>query len=217
MTIFYSMQKDIVQVKFKIVIPTNKWLAKFNKQFPELSFDILSKYLLDNDTGSTLLKIEGASLKQFLEELKNEPNESSYQILYSDLDFLILNVKTKDPWILKALIKTDLLLIYPIKVKNCKLNINAITPREKADIFLSNLEKKRIKFKIKSIGKYHREDLLTNRQKEVLKTAYKAGFYKIPRKISLSVLSKQFSISPSALSELLRRIHGRLAAFYISQ
>ncbi|GAH33344.1 unnamed protein product, partial [marine sediment metagenome] len=65
------------------------------KKFPELSFNILSKYLLDNDTGSTLLKIEGISLKQFLEEFKKEINEFSYQILYSDLNSLILNVKTK--------------------------------------------------------------------------------------------------------------------------
>ncbi len=211
------MPKDIVQIKFKIEIPTNKWLAKFNKKFPELSFNILSKYVLDNDTGSTLLKIEGNSVKQFIEEIENDLNKSTYQILYNEGDFLILNVKTKDPWILKALIKTDLLLIYPIKVKYGKLNINAITMREKADVFLDDLEKKRIKFKIKSIGRYHRKDLLTKRQKEVLKTAYKAGYYKIPRRISLSDLSKQFIISPSALSELLRRIHGRLAAFYMNQ
>jgi len=157
------MSKDNVQVKFKIEIPTNKWLAKFNKKFPGLSFNILSIYILNNDTGSTLLKIEGNSVKQFLEEIKNDLNISTYQILYNEGGFLILNVKTKDPWILEALIITDLLLIYPIKVKNGKLNINAITIREKADIFLDDLKEKRIRFKIINIGRYHRDGLLTER------------------------------------------------------
>jgi len=210
------MSSDIVQVKFRIEIPKNKWLAEFNEKFPELSFNILSKYLLEENTGSTLLKIEGVSVKQFLEDLKNSLRASSYQILYNEMDFLILNVKTKDPWILRALIKTDLLLIYPIKVKKGKLIINAITSREKADKFLDDLNKKRIKFTIQSIGRYHREDLLTERQRQVLKTAYKEGFYNVPRGVSLTNLSKQFKISPSALSELLRRIHERLAAFYLN-
>lgn len=209
------MKNDIVQVKLKIEIPKTKWLATFNEKFPSFSFNILSKFLLDQNTGNTLIQIKGTPIERFLKEFELKSKPPTYQILFKGKDLLILNVKTKDPWILNALIKTEMLINYPIKIKKGNIHIEAITERLKVDKFLSELERHKIFYSIVSIGYYRPSALLTERQEEILRYAYDKGYFEVPRKISLTKLSIELKISPSALSEMLRRINRRLTKDFL--
>ena len=207
------MKRDIVQVRLNIEVPEEKWLAKVNTQFPELVFNIMSKFLIDENTGLTLFQIKGRSI-EFLLEFKAILKPETYQILHKGPEILIVNVKISDPWILNALVKTQLLVTYPISVKEGMLKINAITERSKVDFFLEELDKKEIDYVMERIGYYHQAPILTPRQKEILQKAYTAGYFEIPRARSLTDLARELNISPSALSELLRRISKRLAENY---
>lgn len=205
------MKRDIVQVKFNITVPKTKWLAKINKKYPELTFNILSKFLLNNNIGNTLFQIKGPTIKNFLSDFKKISNSLTYQILFEGDDFVLLNIKTEDPLILTALMKTQLLLMYPLTIKNGIVEVKVIAERSKIDQFLLKLEHKTINFSIRSIGYYHGTRLLTLKQNEILQIANKKGYYDIPRKISLSNLAKELNISPSALSETFRRIHKKIS------
>ncbi|MEE9377089.1 MAG: helix-turn-helix domain-containing protein [Candidatus Lokiarchaeia archaeon] len=209
------MSQDIVQIKLKIDIPQDKWLAKFNKKYPELNFYILSKFLIDDKTGLTLYQINGPSVTRFISDFKESSTKISSQILFEGEELVLLNVKVVDPWILNTLVKTELLIIYPILVKEGKIRIKAITDRFKVDHFMTQLEKKGIKATIKSIGYYHKSALLTSRQNEILNTASKNGYFDIPRRISLSEFAKTLHISKSALSETMRRIYKKLTESYL--
>lgn len=205
------MTADIVQVRFEIKVPGSKWLAKLNKEFNHLTFNILSKYLIDEDIGNTLFEIKGIQLDSFIAKFKSTMSLSSFQILHQGDDFLILNVKIKDPWILNALVKTELLFLYPLNVIDGIIKVTAIAEREKVDRFLAELEAKNINFKIITISQYQYERLLTSRQTKLLEMLYKSGYYEVPRRISLTELAKQLRISPSALSESIRRLHKKIA------
>ena len=209
------MVEDIVYVQLRISIPLSKWLAQITKNFPDLIFKILSNYLLDRNTGILLLQIEGLNIKEFNSDLKLNKLALSQQILYSGNDFIIINVKENDPWVLNTLIKTELLFTYPIIVKDSKLNVDIIAERKKIDQFLNEIEKKRIHVEIRSIGYYQKKVILTKKQKEILKKAYEFGYFEIPRKISLTQFAKKLRISPSALSETIRRINKKLTQNFL--
>lgn len=209
------MSQDIVQIKLKIDIPQDKWLAKFNKKYPELNFYILSKFLIDDKTGLTLYQINGPSVTRFISDFKEKSTKISSQILFEGEELVLLNVKVVDPWILNTLVKTELLIIYPILVKEGKIRIEAITDRFKVDHFMTQLGKKGIKAAIESIGYYYKSALLTSRQNEILNAASKNGYFDIPRRISLTEFAKTLHISKSALSENMRRIYKRLTESYL--
>ncbi|TKJ23874.1 MAG: hypothetical protein CEE43_01550 [Promethearchaeota archaeon Loki_b32] len=209
------MSQDIVQIKLKIDIPQDKWLAKLNKKYPELNFYILSKFLIDDKTGLTLYQINGPSVTRFISDFKEKSTKISSQILFEGEELVLFNVKVVDPWILNALVKTELLIIYPILVKAGKIRIEAITDRFKVDHFMIQLEKNGIKAAIESIGYYYKSALLTSRQNEILNIASKNGYFDIPRRISLTEFAKTLHISKSALSETMRRIYKRLAESYL--
>jgi predicted DNA binding protein len=209
------MPQDIVQIRLEIDVPRDKWLFKFNEKHPELNFYILSKFLIEENAGITLFQIRGLSVKQFISDFKEQLTKNSFQILFEGNDLVIMNIKVVDPWILNTLIKTELLILYPILVKEGKIRIEAITNRSKVDDFLTELEKKGIKASIGRIGYAIKPTLLTQRQNEILNLAYKNGYFDIPRKTSLTEFANNLNISKSALSETLRRIFKRLSDNYL--
>ena len=210
------MSQDIVQIKLSIEIPEDKWLATFNKKYPELNFYILSNFPIGENSGITSFRIRGSSVKQFISDFKEKSFEKTTQILYEGEDLVILNVKEGDPWILNTLVKTELLISYPVLVKGGKIRIEAITDRSKVDRFLAQLKKKDIIAKIERIGYYYKSTLLTQRQNEILNFAYQKGYFNIPRSVSLSEFAEDLNISKSALSETLRRIFKKLANNHIN-
>ena len=209
------MVEDVVYVKLRISIPIIKWLAQITKNYPNLSFKILSNYLLDRNTGILLLQVEGLCIKEFNSDLNLNKLALSQQILFSGNDFIIVNIKENDPWVLNTLIKTELLFTYPIIVKDAKLNVDIIAERNKVDHFLDELEKRGIQVEIRSIGYYQKKVVLTKKQKKILKQAYNLGYFEIPRKLSLTNFAKKLKISPSALSETIRRINRKLAQNFL--
>ena len=210
------MSQDIVQIKLSIEVPQEKWLATFNDKYPELQFHILSSFLIGENTGITSFQIRGSSVKRFISDFKEKSTEKTAQILYEGEDLVILNVREVDPWILNTLVKTELLISYPVLVKEGKIRIEAITYRSKVDRFLTQLKKKDIKAKIERIGYYYKSTLLTQRQNEIINLAYQNGYFDIPRSTSLSEFAKDLHISKSALSETLRRIFKKLANSYLN-
>lgn len=69
---------------------------------------------------------------------------------------------------------------------------------------ISRLEKKGVKTRVVGISEVDHEDLLTDRQKEVVATALSLGYFDFPRKVGLTELSKRVGVKPSSLSEILR-------------
>lgn len=208
------MEKDIVYAKFSITIPRKKWLQSFSHRYPQVKLLILSKYLIDETHGNILFEIAGFEVPTFASELMKIDVDA--HVLQQDNMHALLSVKMKDPWILDALVRTEILLIYPIAVQNGKLMMETFTDRTKIDLFFSELESKKIKFDIQRIGSYFEKPLLTKKQYEVLTEAYDQGFYEIPRGIDRTTLAVNLGVSKAAISENLRRIHARLVKKYLT-
>jgi predicted DNA binding protein len=59
------------------------------------------------------------------------------------------------------------------------------------------------------------EDILTPRQREILLKASELGYFCFPRKMGLSELAEQMSISPATLSEILRSAESKIMRRYV--
>lgn len=59
--------------------------------------------------------------------------------------------------------------------------------------------------------------LLTERQEEAARAAVQAGYYEVPRGVTLTDLAHREGVSPSSLSELLRRAEGRVMAKHLGE
>ncbi|MBD3350270.1 MAG: hypothetical protein GF364_02175, partial [Candidatus Lokiarchaeota archaeon] len=184
------MKHDVVYTKYSIKIPRDKWLSQFSRQFDSLSIQILSKYLIEKTRGLVLLEIKGIRTQEFISQMKTR--RIAAYILSKSENQALISVRMSDPWVLKAIIGTEILLMYPISLKKGRLMIETLSEREKIDDFFSALEHHNIEFNIDRIGSYYEKPLLTSHQYKILNAAFKKGFYKIPRQINKTELAEQF-------------------------
>jgi len=84
-----------------------------------------------------------------------------------------------------------------------------------AEEIISTLESLGFKLRILGMERYKRRSpILTEKQETALWLALEAGFFDYPKKISIRELSQRLEVSPSTLSEMMRRGIRRLLEYY---
>ncbi len=79
---------------------------------------------------------------------------------------------------------------------------------------IKKLEKLGIDFELVYKGRPEDKESITFREEEVLKIALEKGFFDYPKKIKLEELASLLDISPSTLSEILRRAQKKVLEKY---
>jgi predicted DNA binding protein len=80
---------------------------------------------------------------------------------------------------------------------------------------IDKLQSNGCEVKLKKIASVNMDEFLTEREEEILYIAYKKGYFDYPKKVGIRELSKIFEISPSTLSESLRRGQRKIMEKYI--
>ncbi len=93
------------------------------------------------------------------------------------------------------------------------LTSTEVTLRE----LIANVEDSGCKVWLRSKKILDAAHFLTTRQEYVIRKAYELGYYNYPRDITAIDLSKQLDISPSTLSEILKRAEQKLIEFYLKE
>jgi predicted DNA binding protein len=60
-------------------------------------------------------------------------------------------------------------------------------------------------------------DELTDRQREVIQTAFEMGYYEVPREISSEDIAAELGVDPSTVAEHLQRAERNLMAHHLSE
>jgi len=83
---------------------------------------------------------------------------------------------------------------------------------------VSKMEKAGFKVTVFSMRKFESQrEFLTVKQEKIFWIAYKSGFFEYPRKIRLAELAAKLGISPSTLSEIIRRGMRRLIEHHFNR
>ncbi|UCC20536.1 MAG: helix-turn-helix domain-containing protein [Promethearchaeota archaeon] len=199
--------------RIKIKFPKELWISEIFKNFPDVKMEIshFLPYDLENSIGNSVIEIMHYNLDSIIEQISSHPSVFELTIIEQEENNVKFNIKTKDPYLLYAIIKCGVLVDFPVRVEDGFAYWRLISSRERIDQLLSLFEQKKIKFELLRIGRspYSIEDekyKLTLDELNVLERAISSGFFEIPRKISLEELANELGKSKSALSVMLRKI-----------
>ena len=199
--------------RIKIKFPEKIWISAVFKKFPDVKMEIsyFLPYDLEKSIGNAIIEILYYDTKPIIEMVKNHPSIFEFSMLEQGETRIKFNVKTKDPYLLYAVIKCGVLINFPINVRDGFAYWKLIASRERIDQLLTLFEQKNIDFDLLKIGKApynleQDENKLTLEESRVLDKAIEAGFFEVPRKISLESLANSLGKSKSASSVMLRKI-----------
>jgi len=199
--------------RIKIKMPETLWISEIFNKFQDLKIEILNflPYDFENSIGNSIIEISHFKMDEIIDFIKNHPSVLDFSILEKEKYRIRLNVKTKDPYLLYAVIKCGVLIDFPVRVREGNVYWKLISSRKNIDELLEVFEEKNIKFDLLRIGNspYDLEKdtfKLTYEESKILEMAIELGFFEIPRKISLEDLANRLGRSKSSLSVILRRI-----------
>lgn len=199
--------------RVKIRFPEQLWISHIFKKFHDVRMEIENflPYDLENSIGNSIIEIKHHKVNLILDEIRNHKSVIEFSLLEKEENRIKFNVKTKDPYLLYAVINCGVLVDFPVNVKDGFAYWRLISNRESIDRLLNIFEERKIEFDLLRIGNspYSLDDeknKLTIEESNVLDQAINSGFFEIPRNISLEELANQLGKSKSALSVMLRKI-----------
>ena len=208
--------------RIKIKFPDQLWISHIFKKFSGIRMEIESflPYDFENSIGNSIIEIFYYSIDLLIDEVKNHDSVIDFSIMEKEENRVKFNVKTKDPFLLYAVIKCGVLINFPVRVRDGYAFWRLISTRERIDELLTLFEQISVNFTLLKIGNspYILDDdkyKLTLSESDVLDKAISSGFFEIPRKISLEELANDLGKSKSALSVMLRKIIKKKVLFEI--
>jgi hypothetical protein len=143
---------------------------------------------------------------EILSVLKSEGNKHTCIVKYQNPDDYFGNFKEFD---------LDLIFTPPIVISEDKQIYSAIGGHKNLTRFIELMKQKVGKVVNMTFKKavYQRQDLLsvlTEKQKEIMITAHKNGYYDYPKKINTEGLAKKVSISRATMVQHLRKAESRI-------
>ncbi|HEC40467.1 MAG TPA: hypothetical protein ENI29_19655 [bacterium] len=206
-----TSQPSLARVKIKF--PDQLWISQIFKKYPDIKLEIshFLPYDLERSIGNSIIEIKHYNIDKIIEDVRNHPSVFELSVMETGENKVVFNIKTKDPYLLYAIIQCGVLVQFPVKVKEGYAFWRLISSRDRIDKLLTLFEQKKINFELLRIGKspYNIEDdknKLTLNEENVLDKAISSGFFEVPRKISLEELANGLGKSKSGLSVMLRKI-----------
>lgn len=199
--------------RIKIKFPEQLWISEIFKKFRDVRMEIehFLPYDFENSIGNSIIEIFHHKIDLLIEEITKHKSVLEMSVLEKDDTRVKFNVKTKDPFLLYAIINCGVLVNFPVRVREGYAYWRLVSSRERIDELLTLFDKKEINYTLLRIGSspYDVDDdkhKLTLDESTILNKAITLGFFEIPRKISLEELANKLGKSKSALSVTLRKI-----------
>lgn len=179
-------------------------------------------YLLDGDTIILLYQIRGDHSKA-KEVLEGSPNLFAYDIAGSKgdstLSYVYIHCQAMDPAksLLSLIQQSDLILDLPLTF-TADGNIRATVVGDENTLQRTLAEATDIDgvdIGLEKTGDYHPEarefrSLLTDRQRQILKSAIDMGYYHVPRHTTIDDIANEVGLSTATVGEHLQKIEARI-------
>jgi len=126
-------------------------------------------------------------------------------------------VRTNGCSVCKTLYTSDVVVEKVKVVKERTVLYTLLVPNTASlKAFLSNLTNQGVKVTVLNTSEINSNDL-TERQMEILKLAYKLGYFEEDRKITLTELAEKLGVSAPTLEEILRRALKKVVKYYLDK
>lgn len=201
-----------ISLELSFKIPLDIWVGEINRKFPNIGFRFLAIMPIANQgfICNSIISYTGSNLKSLVQAIETNPSIIEFQVLQSRPIEVICRIKAKGHIIYFVAMDHNLIIEFPIVIKDNYGFFKMIGDRQAIGRFLDDSAIQQIGFSILSIGKYEQEQFklnLTSRQLQIFKRAKEEGYYEIPRRITLTELARKENISKATLSKIIQRIH----------
>ena len=199
--------------RLRVPLPGSAWVSRFSEINPEVRIEVLSRLDVGRnrsltevvlhvpDPGPWAEEVRRLPLVEEVEELEGGPNAVHLRVIHRTSEFIPIFRELR------------LMRRFPFTIQAGDASWVVVAPAPKIRLLLGRLREKVPDAAIESVR--HSEEpgaggILTARQAELLRRAMAAGYFEVPRRITLTDLAKTLGMAVSSLSEALAIVEKKL-------
>jgi len=192
--------------RVRVRLPDEFWFGRFGRYHPETVIEVLN--VLDLHSGKVISEIRLHTLGPgpWDDEVRIMADVDDVEVLRVDPTYVHLRVTHRTLGVLRILRDLRLTVTYPYTVLGGEAWWVVVTSEDRLRALIQRFTQDMAGVTLESIrihASSESGDLLTPRQRELLLHAIRAGYFQVPRKISLRDLAAQEGLAASSLSQAL--------------
>jgi len=206
----------MISAKFRIQLPPHLWVSELSRRFTGAEFTLLSGYRLD-DHALELGEVVADDADRVTAAMRAHDEIRAYECLESDHDRALAKYETPQTDLYEFAALSGVPIEFPVTVTNGWYQFDLTGTREELDELRTVLEASPLSYTLDSlVTSTETDSLLTDRQREALDTAVRAGYYAVPRDCTLAELADELGVDKSTASETVRRGQARILKWFLS-
>lgn len=199
--------------RLRVPLPESAWIARFSRQFPDVKIEVLSR--LDVDRGRSLTEIElhVPDAGPWADEIRALAQVSDVEELEGAPGKIHLRVVHRTSGFIPIFRELRLMRRFPFTIRAGDAFWVIVAPESKHRALFERIHAEAPSAVIESIRHSDPEGPngpLTPRQADLLRRAMAAGYFEVPRKVTLTGLAKNLGMAASSLSEGLAIVEKKL-------
>jgi len=203
------------QANLTITIPEGIWIGDVTRSHPEAQFRILAA-LADGDAGVGLAEISGTDWESVLADVRADETVTECETLQQYEDTVLVQFETTIPLLLFPVQDSGVPLTMPFTIQDGQAEWEITAPQHRLSELGTQLEEFGIPFTVNEISQHvEPEQLLTDRQLDLLERAIESGYYDTPRGCSLTELAEAVDLAKSTCSETLHRAEEKIVKQFL--
>lgn len=206
----------VVNARFRIELPDDAWIAEVSEAFPTAELRLLVGYRTENGA-MELGEVVADDPKPVSEAIEAHPSVRAYQRLHADDERTLARYEAEGSGFYEFVEQSSLAPEYPVVVRNGWFTVDFTATRDAFDAFQAGLDASPRSYELLSVvGSVDNQDLLTDRQREVLERALQMGYFEVPRDCTLADIASELDVDKSTASEIIRRAQARIVTRYLT-
>jgi predicted DNA binding protein len=195
------------------------WMTDVSSRFP-VDIRVIDRMPYSEKGVKDLVEIAASpdTIQEILEAIRKNPLVTKMDTTVTEKGKVISAVTTQRCDICRILTDADVFLISAQSKDAGKVEWTVILSEKKVlkDVF-DHLKSKSVEAELIKLTKIDDKDSLTERQDKITQVAFDRGYFDYPKRISLRELARMFEVSPSTLSEILRKGQRKIVLDYFKK
>lgn len=208
------MMEAVISLK----IPKN-WMSEIPEKHP-VSIKVIERVPYSTRGVKDLVEISGPQdiMEEVLKDIRKNPLVSKVDTTVTEKGKVIGAVTTSRCDICRILTDSDVFLISAESKSGGKVEWTLVlSEKEVLKGILDHLKSKSVEAELIKLTKIDDKESLTERQDKITHVAFERGYFDYPKRISLRELARMFEVSPSTLSEILRKGQRKIVLDYFKK
>lgn len=208
----------MMEAVLALKIPQN-WMSEIPQKHP-VTIRVIDRVPYSEKGVKDLVEIAGPEevMAEVLEDIKKNPLVTKVETTITERGKVIGAVTTARCEICRILTDSGVFLISAESKGSGKVEWTLVVSDKNVlkNIF-DHLKSKGVEGELVKLTKIDDKESLTERQDKITHVAFERGYFDYPKRISLRELARMFEVSPSTLSEILRKGQRKIVLDYFKK